>query len=285
MSLARQAIILKMKLFSRASLALLATLSIAFAKDLKFVVYGDTRDGHAVHRKLVKMIMAEHPDLVLQTGDLVHRGEDESLWKIYDDITGDMRKKIPVYPARGNHDLGGPGYENRVTEAFTSGNKLFYSFDKEGCHFVSIDSFSPYKPGSPQYKWLENDLSKSENARAVFVFFHVPPYSVGTVHGPDLEIRKALCPLFEKYHVTAVFNGHEHIYYRTVRNGIPYVIAGGGGAPLYPIDPGLAEKGDVYASVHHYCVCEISGNTMRLRTFTDKGKKIDEATIPLRATL
>src|SRR2546421_76582 len=183
-----------MKLFSRASLALLATLSIAFAKDLKFVVYGDTRDGHAVHRKLVKMIMAEHPDLVLQT-----------------------------------------------------------------------------------------DLSKNENAKAVFVFFHVPPYSVGTVHGPDLEIRKALCPLFEKYHVTAVFNGHEHIYYRTVRNGIPYIIAGGGGAPLYPIDPGLAEKGDVYASVHHYCVCEISGNTMRLRTFTDKGKKIDEATIPLRA--
>lgn len=67
----------------------------------RFIVYGDTRDGHAVHRKLVAMIMKENPDFVLQTGDLVHRGTDDSLWKIYDDITGEMRKKVPVYPARG----------------------------------------------------------------------------------------------------------------------------------------------------------------------------------------
>jgi len=274
-----------MKLFSRAVFALLAIVSIAIAKDFKFIVYGDTRDGHAVHRKLVKMIMAEHPDLVLQTGDLVHRGGDESLWKIYDDITGDMRIQIPVYPARGNHDIGGTGYEDRVTRPFISGNKLYYSFDKDGCHFVSldVDTVSRYKPGTEQYEWLENDLAKTENARAVFVFFHVPPYSVGTVHGPDLDVRKALCPLFEKYQVSAVFNGHEHIYYRTLRNGVPYIIAGGGGAPLYPIDPELAQRGDVFASVHHYCVCEINGNTMRLKTITDKGKQIDETTIPLRS--
>jgi len=271
-----------MKLFSRILLSILGLCSLAFAKDLKFVVYGDTRDGHAVHRKLVKMIMAEHPDLVLQTGDLVHRGNDEALWKIYDEITGQMRKDIPVYPARGNHDIGGTGYEDRVSQPFSSGNKLFYSFDKDGCHFISLDAFSPYREGSAQYAWLSEDLAKNENSKAVFVFFHVPPYSVGTVHGSDLSIRRTLCPLFEKFHVTAVFNGHEHIYYRTVRNGIPYIIAGGGGAPLYPVDPALAQKGDVFSSVHHYCVCEVSGNNLHLKVFTDKEKKIDDAEIPLR---
>ena len=272
-----------MKPLLRSFFAALVLAGIAIAKDLKFVVYGDTRDGHAVHRKLVKLIMAEHPDLVLQTGDLVHSGQNETLWKIYDEITGEMRKKIPVYPARGNHDLGGPGYENRITEPFTSGNKLYYSFDKEGCHFVSVDSFSPYKKGSAQYEWLEDDLAKNQNAKAIFVYFHVPPYSVGTVHGPDLTIRETLCPLFEKYHVSAVFNGHEHIYYRTVRNGIPYIIAGGGGAPLYPVDPKLAQEGDVYASIHNFCVCEVHGDRMRLQTYTDAGKKIDDAEIPLRS--
>src|SRR5512142_1419866 len=86
----------------------------------RVVVYGDTRDGHDVHRKLVALILAQKPDLVIQTGDLVHRGSEDSLWKIYDEITGPMRRKLPVYPARGNHDVGGTGYEQRVTAPFTS---------------------------------------------------------------------------------------------------------------------------------------------------------------------
>lgn len=261
---------------------LLICAPLALARNFCFTVYGDTRDGHDIHRKLVAMMMAQHPDIVIQTGDLVHRGGDDSLWAIYDQITGEMRKTVPVYPARGNHDLGGPGYEDRVTAPFTSGNKLYYSFDKDGCHFVSVDSFSPYKPGSDQYKWLSNDLANSTKARATFVFFHVPPYSVGTVHGPDLVVRETLCPLFEKYHVTAVFNGHEHIYYRTKRNGITYFIAGGGGARLYPVDAKLAQKGDVFASVHHYCLCEVVGNQMKVTTYDLEGKVIDKATVALR---
>src|SRR5579883_1260104 len=107
-------------------------------KPLRFVVYGDTRDGHETHRRLVALIMAQKPDFVIQTGDLVHRGSDAELWKIYDEITGAMRRQIPVYPARGNHDLGGPGYEERVTAPFTSGNKLWYSFEKGENHFIAL---------------------------------------------------------------------------------------------------------------------------------------------------
>src|SRR5262245_27155835 len=94
---------------------------------LRFVVYGDSRDGHAVHNRLVMLTMKQNPELVLLTGDLVHTGSDDQLWKIYDDITGSMRKQIPVYPARGNHDTGGAGYEARVTAPYSSGNRLFYS--------------------------------------------------------------------------------------------------------------------------------------------------------------
>jgi hypothetical protein len=41
---------------------------------LRFAAYGDTRDGHEVHRKIVGGVMSFHPALVLQTGDLVHNG-------------------------------------------------------------------------------------------------------------------------------------------------------------------------------------------------------------------
>src|SRR5947209_4409555 len=40
-------------------------------KILRFAVYGDTRDGEAIHRKIVAQIVKTKPDFVIQTGDLV----------------------------------------------------------------------------------------------------------------------------------------------------------------------------------------------------------------------
>ena len=250
----------------------------------RFVVYGDTRDGHAIHRQLVALIMKQKPDFVIQTGDLVHRGSDDSLWKIYDDITGDMRRKLAVYPARGNHDVGGAGYEARVTTPFTSGNKLYHSLDKNGSHFIvlAVDEVSEYDPGSPQYRWLVKDLADATARRPanIFVSFHVPPYSIGA-HGSDLSVRKALCPLFTKYHVRAVFNGHDHIYYRTLRDNVWYLVSGGGGAPLYDPDPNKgAIEGDKWNKVHHIVVCDVDGSTVTVTALRPDGSTLDHFTIP-----
>jgi 3',5'-cyclic AMP phosphodiesterase CpdA len=247
------------------------------SKALRFVVYGDTRDGHSMHRTLVALIVQQKPDFVLHTGDLVHTGSEKSLWKIYDDITGKMRKKIPVYPARGNHDAGGTGYEDRVTAPFSSGNRLYYAFDRGDCHFVSVDSLSPYVSGSPQYQWLENDLATAQKtAKHIFVYFHYPPYSIGS-HGSHLGIRAALCPLLKKHGVQVVFNGHDHNYYRTRRDGILYLVSGGGGAPLYPC---FAEKGaligDRWESVNHIVVCDVAGDRTTITAIRSDGTRIDQ---------
>ena len=249
----------------------------------RFVVYGDTRDGHDMHRKLVALILKQKPDFVIQTGDLVHTGSNASLWKIYDEITGEMRKKIPVYPSRGNHDVGGPGYEERVTTPFTSGNKLYYSFDKGSSHFIAlaVDEFSRYDSRSAQYQWLTNDLAAAKDkAKHLFVFFHVPPYSVGS-HGSDADVRRVLCPLFIKYGVRAVFNGHDHLYYRTVRDGITYVVAGGGGAPLYPVheDRGMI-AGDKAESVNNIVVVDVKGDQIEAQALRSDGSLIERFLLP-----
>lgn len=248
------------------------------AGKFRFVIYGDCRDGHDIHRRIVTLIMEQKPDMVIQTGDLVKRGSQNDLWKIYDDITGEMRARIPVYPSRGNHDVGGPGYEERVTAPFSSGNKLYYSFDKKGCHFIAlaVDEHTPYGPDSEQYKWLEKDLTAAQKeARHIFVFFHVPPYSIGS-HGSDLNVRKTLCPLFQKYGVRAVLNGHDHNYYRTQRDGITYIVTGGGGAPLYPCNPDEgAIKGDHYESVNNIVVCDVDGDTVAFKALRASGSEID----------
>src|SRR5258706_5136158 len=103
---------------------------------LRFAVYGDTRDGHDIHRQIVAGVMSFHPALVLQTGDLVRDGSDADQWQIFDEITGDMRRAVPYYPVRGNHDVGPEGdFEQRVIQPVLSGNKLYFSFEKGSLHF------------------------------------------------------------------------------------------------------------------------------------------------------
>ncbi len=252
------------------------------AQPFRFAIYGDTRDGHKAHRDVVARIMEAKPVFVLQTGDLVHTGTDNSLWKTYDDITGEMRKRLPVYPARGNHDVGGTGYEDRVTAPFTSGNKLWYSFNKGNSHFVAlaIDESNAFDVRSPQYVWLEADLAAAKpKARHIFVFFHVAPYSIGS-HGSNLIVRKILCPLFEKFGVRAVFNGHDHIYYHTKREGIHYVVTGGGGAPLYYPDPKKgAIEGDKWERAHNYVLCDVNGDKVQMTVNRSDGTLIERFSI------
>lgn len=246
----------------------------------RFVVYGDTRNGHAVHRKLVALILKQEPAFVLQTGDLVASGSDPGLWATYDEITAPLRSKMTVYPARGNHDVGGTGYEDRVPTSFTSGTKLYYSFDHDGSHFISLDTESPYKAGTPQYEWLVGDLKASKGAKHIFVFLHEAPYSVGP-HGSTMGIQKAWCPLFTGYGVRAVFCGHDHLYYRTIRDGIPYVIAGGGGAPLYDMtNKQNGIPGDVSESTNNIVVCDVDGDHATLRALRADGSVVDEFTVP-----
>ena len=39
-------------------------------------------------------------------------------------------------------------------------------------------------------------------------------YSDGRHHGPDIDLKAHLGPLFEKYGVNVVFSGHDHVYVR-----------------------------------------------------------------------
>ncbi|MFI5385045.1 MAG: metallophosphoesterase family protein [Fimbriimonadales bacterium] len=267
-------------------LAAFVLLHPASADNYRFVLYGDCRDGHAAHRKVVALTMKENPAFVIQTGDLVARGSQDELWKIYDDITGDMRKKIPVYPARGNHDFGGAGYDARFTVPTESGTKQYYTFTRGRWRFIclDVDEHTAYEESSEQYSWLVSELDKAKGSKLdIAVFFHVPPYSIGS-HGSNLEVRSALCPLFEKYGVSLVMNGHDHLFYRTTRNGVVYIVSGGGGAPLHP---GMPEKGAIYGDkwldANHLVVFDVDGDHMKGKALKADGSAFDSFELTAKA--
>jgi 3',5'-cyclic AMP phosphodiesterase CpdA len=64
-----------------------------------------------------------------------------------------------------------------------------------------------------QLSWLEQRLRDS-NAAWKIGYFHHPLFNGGKHHGPDVDLRSLVAPLFEKYGVNVVFSGHEHVYER-----------------------------------------------------------------------
>jgi len=258
----------------------------------KVAIYGDTRSDpthgegpHQVHRDIVSKVLTFSPSLVLQTGDLVFRGTLPEEWQKFDDITAEMRKITAYYPARGNHDveLEGDDFQRRITAPILSGNKLYYSFEKENYHFIALDTEQLLLPDSEQYRWLEEDLQKAQKAgKAIIPFFHKALFSIG-IHGSYLPLQTILHPLFLKYGVKLVFQGHDHIYYHTVRDGITYIVTGGGGAPLYP-DKNRAQgiEGDVFEQSHHFCIADVYKDRVEMAVYRPDMTKIEAFTVQVK---
>jgi 3',5'-cyclic AMP phosphodiesterase CpdA len=87
-----------------------------------------------------------------------------------------------------------------------------------------------------QTAWLEQQLAESTSTWKIAVLHH-PPYTCGGHFGHRM-IQRRWVPLFESYGVQLVLSGHDHNYQRfAMRNGVTYVVHGGGGARLYPLLP------------------------------------------------
>jgi 3',5'-cyclic AMP phosphodiesterase CpdA len=85
-----------------------------------------------------------------------------------------------------------------------------------------------------QTAWLEHQLAASDAIWRIAVFHH-PPYTCGG-HSGDDYIQERWVPLFERYGVQLVLSGHDHNYERFLaRDGVTYVVHGGGAAGLYAL--------------------------------------------------
>ena len=84
-----------------------------------------------------------------------------------------------------------------------------------------------------QYEWLENELKRTFKYK--FVFLHEPLFPVFPGHGLDKhsDARDRLHDLFVRSGVSLVVSGHDHLYNKTSRDGITYIIASGGGGKFY----------------------------------------------------
>lgn len=242
-----------------------------------FVVYGDTRTGLSVHRRIVSRIKNYSPDFIVNTGDLVEDGSKESLWRKFMDITDPL--KAEYLPAVGNHGLWrGGGKKNLLSRFPQVSASGYYSVKRAGIKFVFLNQYVDYSPGSRQYEWFERELMEGED-EALIVVAHEPHFRAN--HDANEKTAEYLVPLMEEYGVEAVFYGHSHMFGLARREGIPYVVTGGGGAPLYgPNESTL----DVHFKRHHFVVFEKVDGKLDAEVVALDGSRLYEFSISLRTS-
>jgi 3',5'-cyclic AMP phosphodiesterase CpdA len=242
-----------------------------------FAVIGDNRSGDDVYRKIVTIAVARKPDFIVNTGDMIATPGDRKQWATFWEMSRPIA--MPYFLTVGNHDIHPEvkGSEETYKEQVDlPGNELFYSFAAGNSLFIILDSSvkgEEKKITGEQLKWLEGVLAGSRHKNK-FVFVHHPLYPEpgrGRHHGNSLDRykrdRDRLQSVFRKYGVAMVFNGHEHLYLRKSVEGIPHIITGGGGAPLYAAE----DQGGFY----HFIAVTVDGDRVTAEVVDINGKVRD----------
>jgi acid phosphatase type 7 len=246
----------------------------------EIAIYGDSQHNPEIQQKLVQTILAFKPVIVFRVGDMVNNGDDPELWKAFNEIHGPLLKTTEYFPALGNHENDSPLYFENFSFLH---NQRWYSVDRQGIHFVVLDSNSRLDLESQQYLWLKSDLAAiGEAIQFTVVLFHHPLFDVSANHGSDEKnLKSILLPLFQQYGVTAVFSGHSHDYQRFEYNGIYFMVTGGGGSSLYGqsrVDPYLQK----FSLAYHFCLLTAEDGFLRIRAIDINSNIIDDLKIPAR---
>ncbi|CAF3354251.1 unnamed protein product [Rotaria sp. Silwood2] len=238
-------------------------------------------------------LMVNNITCVLHMGDISYARGIGALLDAFMTQIDPIASRVPYMVVIGNHGYdhvtegendpsGAPGGECAVPivhrfHSPSNGNGLFwYSFDVGPVHVVCYSTEHDFLPSSPQYVWIERDLSSVDRTRTpwIIVGSHRHMYSsiVRDVGDPTKAmLQRYLEPVFYKYHVDINLFGHIHFYERScpmyqekcVHDGIVHVLVGMAGHNL-DIDTYTGEKWSLYHD-HQFGYTRISTNKTYLR--------------------
>jgi len=254
----------------------------------RFVVYGDTRftdpsnkeaANAEVRQELVKGIAAARPRFVVFGGDIAYKGERTDDWQVYDRETAIWReRKIPVYPALGNHDLSGNldlALANYFARFPDLKNNRYYSVRAGNVVMFALDSSLDETTG-PQGGWLQTQLENlPKSTDFVFIVLHHPPYTSSSdektyggghsARSPEQKLAVYLETERPKLRAQiVVFAGHVHNYERHEHGGVTYFVTGGGGAHAYPITRAPDDPFQSDEVNYHYLLVEVHGRKLKV---------------------
>ncbi|WP_010581662.1 purple acid phosphatase family protein [Schlesneria paludicola] len=285
-----------------------------------FVYFGDAQNDIKMHwSRVFREAFTDAPRalFMLHAGDLVNRGNREAEWAEWCDAGGWVNASMPTVAVTGNHEYDiertgtlptDPVELKKLPRGFTRlwrhrfefpdngppemadhlRETVFY-FDVQGVRVIGLNSM---ENPEPQARWLETVLKNNPN-RWTVISHHHPVYSA-TLGRDNPEIRHSWQPLYDKYRVDLVLQGHDHAYLRTElrsHENIPTgATARSPAGTMYVVSvsgPKLYEKG-ISAGVRRgsrmqlYQVISVDGDELRYQAKTVTGELYDAFTLKKR---
>jgi len=244
-------------------------------KSVRFAVIGDSgtggREQYEVAKEMETYRQKINFDFVIMLGDNIYGGHSPADFTRKFELPYKplLDAGVKFYASLGNHD--NPDDE-RLYKPFNMGGERYYSFKKGDVAFFALDS-SYMDPA--QLSWIEQNLRNSQ-AKWKICYFHHPLYSDGKSHGPDMDLRAQLAPLFQRYGVNAVFSGHEHVYERMKpENNIYYFILGNSGKLMTHDFRRSADMIAGFDTDRSFMLVEISGDKLYFQVISRTGTTID----------
>lgn len=167
------------------------------------------------------------PEFMLHTGDISHLSKPSE----FDNVDQILKSARPqeVFFVPGEHDvLEDEGAQYRERYGKGTNGAGWYSFEKNGAHFVGLVNVMNLKAGGlgslgvEQLEWLERDVKHLSHSTPIIVFAHIPLWTVYPDWGWGTEDSAQALSYLKKFGSVTVLNGHIHQTMQKVEGNVTF---------------------------------------------------------------
>jgi hypothetical protein len=248
--------------------------------DTEILAVGDFGVGGTIEQELgatMKRFESRHTtDLLLTLGDNDYTESSSAFHTNWVASFGWLGNAgLDVAGTLGNHDV-------RVANGRYEYDELHMPRARYRRTVGDVQSFilNSNRVNAAQTDWLKQVLPASTATWKIAVFHH-PAWTCGAYRSNAAVVEKWV-PLFEQYGVQLVLNGHDHNYQRFgPRNGVRYIVHGGGGSHLYPIEscPASYPTRRFARAVHGFLYLRASDTELRVSAYNRHRALVDRVVI------
>ncbi len=219
----------------------------------KIVIYGDSRLDVAAHSAVVRAIEGVPSDLLLHSGDMVARGDEEDDWRGFFEAESKLLRDRCVFASIGNHELlgdhgvGAAAFLRYFAPPDESGKdtpRLYGSVRWSNTRFFMLNAMDEWT--GEQRAWLKEELasraSPSPASRTASPSC-ITARSPAARHGGNRRLHDhGVLPILEAGKARPLSRATIYAYERGFGGGLKYIVSGGAWcAPVSPQDAGCRD--------------------------------------------
>lgn len=249
-------------------------------------VVGDSRGSYEEWSHIFTAMESYDPDFYVFTGDAVSYGGNQEEWDAWFRATGETLAHKAMILAHGNHEGLATNYFAQMS---LPGNEQWFTIKYGTLHLVILNDTASGLTGlTDQAAYLDRSFADAVPGYRGVTAHHQGMYATCTLHGSNETLRDLWVPKYDAYGVQMVFNGHNHLYERSVpiRGGVEvaptegaiYITTGGAGAPLYRTFDQEEWFAGAANSIEHFVIADFSPAGIHVVARDLAGNVIDDFT-------